>query len=66
MRYVIQKLGTDVKSIVLKFPSDQTISLRIINEKQKSTAGEILSKWQTFIQNLSLLYRHVATFETIY
>ena len=31
----MQKLGRDVKSVVLKFPSDQTISLRIIiNEKQ--------------------------------
>ena len=40
--YVIQKLGRDVKSIVLKFPSDQTISLRIINEKQGSTTGEII------------------------
>ena len=34
MHYVIQELGRDVKSIVLKFPSDQIISLRIINEKQ--------------------------------
>ena len=34
MRHVIQKLGRDVKSIVLKFPGDQTISLRIINEKR--------------------------------
>ena len=33
----------DVKSIVLKFPSEQTLSLRINNEKQGSTAGEILS-----------------------
>ena len=41
IRYVIQKLARDVKSIVLKFPGDQTISLRIINEKQGSTAGEI-------------------------
>ena len=32
MRYVIQKLGRDVKSI----PSVQTISLRIINGKQGS------------------------------
>ena len=31
LRYVIQKLGRDVKSMVLKFLSDQTISLRIIN-----------------------------------
>ena len=37
----IPKLGRDVKSIVLKFPSDQTISLRIIDEKQGSSAGEI-------------------------
>ena len=43
-RYAIQKLGRDVKSIVLKFPNDQTIILRIINEKQGSTAGEILSR----------------------
>ena len=28
---------------MLKFPSDQTINLRIINEKQGSTAGEIIS-----------------------
>ena len=28
---------------MLKFPSDQTISLRIINEKQGSTTGEIHS-----------------------
>ena len=28
---------------MLKFPSDQTISLRIINEKQVSTAVEIHS-----------------------
>ena len=41
MRYVIQKLGIII--IVLKFPSDQTIRLRIINEKQESTAGEIHS-----------------------
>ena len=40
MRYVIQKLGWDVKSILLKFPSDQTTSLKIMNEKQGSTAGE--------------------------
>ena len=40
MLYVIQKLGWDVKSILLKFPSDQTTSLKIINEKQGSTAGE--------------------------
>ena len=31
--HVIQKLGRDVRSIVLKFTNDQTISLRIINEK---------------------------------
>ena len=43
IRYVIQKLGRYVQSIVLKFLSDQTISLRIINEKQGSTAGEIHS-----------------------
>ena len=43
--YVIQKLGRDVKSIVLKLPSDQTISLRILNEKQGSTADEIPT-WQ--------------------
>ena len=34
IRYVIQKLGWDVKSIMLKFPSGQIISLRIINENQ--------------------------------
>ena len=43
IHYEVQKLGWDVKSIVLKFPNNQTISLRIINEKQGSTAGEILS-----------------------
>ena len=43
MRYVIQKLGRDVKSIVLKFPSDQTSSLRISNEKQRSSVGEMHS-----------------------
>ena len=43
MSFVTQKLGLDVKSIVLKFCSDQTINLRSINEKQESTAGEILS-----------------------
>ncbi len=43
MRYVIQKLGRDIKSIVLKFPDDQTISLRIINEKQGNAASEIHS-----------------------
>ena len=32
-----------VKSTVLKFPSDQTINLRIINEKQGSSASEINS-----------------------
>ena len=32
----------NVKSIVLKFPSDQIINLRIINEKQGSAPGEIL------------------------
>ena len=42
MQYVIQKLGMDIKSIVLKFPSDQTITSIIINEKQGSTAGETL------------------------
>ena len=40
MRFVIQKLGRDVKSIVLKFRNGLTINLRIINEKQGSTAGE--------------------------
>ena len=45
MRYAIQKLGRDVKSIVSKFPGDQIISLRIIiKEKQGSTATEILSR----------------------
>ena len=34
IRYVIQKLGWDVKSIVFKVPNDQTISLKIINEKR--------------------------------
>ena len=43
MPYVIQKLGRDIKSIVLKFPDDQTISLRIINEKQGNAASEIHS-----------------------
>ena len=38
-----KKLGRDVKCMVLKFLSDQTICLRIINEKQGSTAGEKLS-----------------------
>ena len=33
LRYVIQELCGDVKSIVLKYPNDQTIRLRIINEK---------------------------------
>ena len=37
------KKGRDIKSIVLKFPSDQTISLRIINEKQGYSAGQIIS-----------------------
>ena len=32
-----KKLGMDVKSIVLKFPSDQTFGLRIIIEKQGYT-----------------------------
>ena len=41
-----KNLGRDVQSIVLKFPSDQTISLRIINEKQGSTAGEIHSSYK--------------------
>ena len=48
MRYVIQKLGRDVKSFVLKFLSDQTISLRIINEKQGSTAGKIHSRSRNY------------------
>ena len=51
MRCVIQKLDRDVKSIVLKFPSDQIISLRIIREKQGSTAGEILSCWVKFFKH---------------
>ena len=36
------KKRRDIKSIVLKFPSDQTISLRIISEKQGYSSGEIL------------------------
>ena len=46
--FVIQKLDRDVKSIVLKFRSDQTINLRIINEKQGSAAGWILSTFRNF------------------
>ena len=42
----------DVKSIVLKFPSDQAISLRIINEKQGSTAGEMHSSVQFYMQHV--------------
>ena len=41
MRYIIQKLGRDVKGIVLKFPNDHnyhTTSLRIISEKQGNAA----------------------------
>ena len=34
-------LCRDVKITVLKFASDQTISLRIINEKQSYAASEI-------------------------
>ena len=34
-------LCRDVKIIVLKFASDQTISLRIINEKQSYPVSEI-------------------------
>ena len=45
MRFVIQKLGREVKTIVVKFRSDQTINLRIGNEKQGFTAGEILSRF---------------------
>ena len=45
MRYAIQKLVWDVKSIVLKFPNDQTISLRIIN-----TASEIHSSHAWFVK----------------
>ena len=36
---------------MLKFLSDRTISLRIINEKQGSTAGEIHSKWMIELTN---------------
>ena len=39
IRYAIQKFGWDVKSIMLKFPNNQTISLRIINEKQGNAAS---------------------------
>ena len=42
VRYIIQKLGWDVKSIVLKFLNDQTISLRIINEKHGDAGSEII------------------------
>ena len=44
MRYVIQKLDRDVKSIMLKFSSDQTISLRILHEKQGNADSGIHSK----------------------
>ena len=37
MRYVIQKIDWDVKSIVLKFPNDQAI----MNIKQGNAASEI-------------------------
>ena len=56
MHYVIQKLGRDVKSIVLKFLSDQTISLRIIKEKQGSTAGEIHSIKEIFVTRKEILW----------
>ena len=57
MRYVIQKLGRDFKSIVITFHSDQTISLRIINEKQGSTSGEIHSKGFIYsFQNYLVLF----------
>ena len=38
-----KKLGRDVNSIVLKCPNDQTISLRIISEKQSNAASGIQS-----------------------
>ena len=44
MRCVIQKIGRDVKSIVLEFPSDRAVSLRIINEKHCYVASGIQSK----------------------
>ena len=44
MRYLIQKLGKHVKSNVLKFPNDQTISLRIISEKRGNVASGIQSR----------------------
>ena len=57
MRYAIQKLGRDFKSIVLKLTSDQIISLRIINENQDSTACEILIV-DTEIQNVNVVLNH--------
>ena len=50
------------KTIVLKFPSDQIISLRIINGKQESNAGEIHSRQQTTVASyLIKLSNQVAT-----
>ena len=41
MCYDILKLRWDVKNIVLKFPSDHSIRLRIINDKLVYGACEI-------------------------
>ena len=43
MPYFIQKLLRDDNKIVLKFPSDRTTSLKIINEKQ---VNRPLNAWQ--------------------
>ena len=50
------KIGRDVKSIVLKLPSDQTISLRNNNEKQGSTACEILCNILHTLININLTF----------
>ena len=69
IRNAIQKLGWDVTSIVLKFPNDQTISLKIINEKQGNAPVEyiveLFRNWNKFHQHANQFVINNMDFEAI-